>query len=117
MGLFDKIKSVLFEDDEEDELQEMPVYTEKEEVKEVAVVAEEPEVQPIVEEPIKMDEKSHFRNIKRDIDIDLSFEESDVLIDIPIENNNYRTIMLKCGLGESWKIGPISSSLKASSIF
>ena len=36
--------------------------------------------------------------------------ESDVLIDIPIENNNYRTIMLKCGLGESWKIGPISSS-------
>ena len=82
MGLFDKIKSVLFEDDEEDELQEMPVYTEKEEVKEVAVVAEEPEVQPIVEEPIKMDEKSHFRNIKRDIDIDLSFEESDVLSDI-----------------------------------
>ncbi len=82
MGLFDKIKSVLFEDDEEDELQEMPVYTEKEEVKEVAIVAEEPEVQPIVEEPIKMDEKSHFRNVKRDIDIDLSFEESDVLSDI-----------------------------------
>ena len=80
MGLFDKIKSVLFEDDEEDELQEMPVYTEKEEVKEVAAVAEEPEVQPIVEEPIKMDEKSHFRNVKRDID--LSFEESDVLSDI-----------------------------------
>ena len=34
MGLFDKIKSVLFEDDEDEELQEMPVYTEKEEVKE-----------------------------------------------------------------------------------
>ena len=80
MGLFDKIKSVLFEDDEDEELQEMPVYTEKEEVKEVQPEAVVPEVQPVVEEPIKMDESSHFTNVKRDID--MSFDESDVLDDI-----------------------------------
>ena len=80
MGLFDKIKSVLFEDDEDEELQEMPVYTEKEEVKEVQPETVVPEVQPVVEEPIKMDESSHFTNVKRDID--MSFDESDVLDDI-----------------------------------
>lgn len=80
MGLFDKIKSVLFEDDEDEELQEMPVYTEKEEVKEVQPETVVPEVQPVVEEPIKMDESSHFSNVKRDID--MSFDESDVLDDI-----------------------------------
>lgn len=80
MGLFDKIKSVLFEDDEDEELQEMPVYTEKEEVKEVQPETVVPEVQPVVEEPIKMDESSRFTNVKRDID--MSFDESDVLDDI-----------------------------------
>ena len=80
MGLFDKIKSVLFEDDEDEELQEMPVYTEKEEVKETPVETVVPEVKPEVEEPIKMDESSHFTNVKRDID--MSFDESDVLDDI-----------------------------------
>ena len=80
MGLFGKIKTILFEDDEDEELQEMPVYTDKEEVKETPVETVVPEIQPVVEEPIKMDESSHFKNVKRDID--LSFDESDVLSDI-----------------------------------
>ncbi len=79
MGLFGKIKNILFEDDEDEELQEMPVYTDKEEVKEAPVETVVPEVQPVVEEPIKMSENSRFSNVKRDID---SFDESDVLSDI-----------------------------------
>ena len=81
MGLWGNFKKILFEDDEEEEeLQEMPVYSDKEEVKETPVEAVVPEVKPEVEEPIKMDESSHFSNVKRDID--LSFDESDVLDDI-----------------------------------
>ena len=80
MGLWGNFKKILFEDDEEEELQEMPVYSDKEEVKETPVETVVPEVKPEVEEPIKMDESSHFSNVKRDID--LSFDESDVLDDI-----------------------------------
>ena len=81
MGLWGNFKKILFEDDlEDEELQEMPVYSDKEEVEEPPVENVVPEVQPVVEEPIKMDESSHFTNIKRDID--LSFDESDVLEDI-----------------------------------
>lgn len=79
MGLWGNFKKILFEDDEE-ELQEMPVYSDKEEVKETPVETVVPEVKPEVEEPIKMDESSRFSNVKRDID--LSFDESDVLDDI-----------------------------------
>ena len=80
MGLWGNFKKILFEDDEEEELQEMPVYSDKEEVKETPVETVVPEVKPEVEEPIKMDESSRFSNVKRDID--LSFDESDVLDDI-----------------------------------
>ena len=56
MGLFDNIKKILFEDDEEEETtKSMPVYTDKEEVKEepkTPEVVKVPEVQPVVEEPI-----------------------------------------------------------------
>lgn len=79
MGLFGKIKNILFEED--DEVEEMPVYT-KDEVKEIPKkmdVDDKPE--PIVEEPIKTSPSSRFRNVKRDID--LSFDESDVLGEIP----------------------------------
>ena len=80
MGLFGNLKKILFEDDEEDETQGLPVYSDKEEVKEVveekSVVTEVPRM----EEPIKTTENSHFRNVKRDID--LSFDESEVLDDI-----------------------------------
>lgn len=80
MGLFGNLKKILFEDDEEDETQGLPVYSDKEEVKEV--VEEKPVVTevPRMEEPIKTTENSHFRNVKRDID--LSFDESEVLDDI-----------------------------------
>ena len=80
MGLFGKIKTILFEDDEEDELQEMPVYTDNDEVKEAPVQTVVPEVKSVVEEPIKTDDNSHFKNVKRDID--LSFDENDVLSDV-----------------------------------
>ncbi|MDE5888700.1 MAG: hypothetical protein K2H20_01630 [Bacilli bacterium] len=79
MGLFSKIKNILFEED--DEVEEMPVYT-KDEVKETPKkidVEDKPE--PIVEEPIKTSSNSRFRNVKRDID--LSFDENDVLGEIP----------------------------------
>ena len=84
MGLFDNIKKILFEDDEEEETtKSMPVYTDKEEVKEepkTPEVVKVPKVQPVVEEPIKMNESFNFSNVKRDID--LPFDEKDVLDDI-----------------------------------
>jgi len=78
MGLFSKIKNILFEDD--DEVEDMPVYT-KEEVKETAKQEEEPKVEVEVEEPINTSDFAHFRNVKRDID--LSYDEKDVLGEIP----------------------------------
>lgn len=84
MGLFDNIKKILFEDDEEEETtKSMPVYTDKEEEKEepkTPEVVKVPEVQPVVEEPIKMNESFNFSNVKRDID--LPFDEKDVLDEI-----------------------------------
>ena len=64
MGLWGKIKNVLFEDDEEI-VEEMPVYTKEdvEEKKEVEVKKE-----PIVEEkPIEVSNHPTFNNVKRDI--------------------------------------------------
>ncbi len=79
MGLFGKIKNILFEED--DEVEEMPVYT-KEEVRETPKKMEfEEKPEPVVEEPIKATSNSRFRNVKRDID--LNFDESDVLGEIP----------------------------------
>ena len=77
MGLFGKIKNILFED--EDEVEEMPVYT-KEEIKETTKRVEVEEPTPVVEEPIKTSDNSYFTNVKRDID--LSYDERDVLGDV-----------------------------------
>ena len=75
MGLFDKIKNILFEDD--DEVGEMPIYT-KEDVKEVQKVVEEEHIQtPFDETPIKTTNETHFNNVKRDIDI--QFDDNDVI--------------------------------------
>jgi len=75
MGLFGKLKNILFEDD--DEVEEMPVYTkeEVEEVKEEVLTAE-----PVQTEEIKPVEAPKLHNVKRDID--MTFEE-DVLGEIP----------------------------------
>ena len=75
MGLFSKIKTILFEDD--DEVGEMPVYT-SEDVKEPVV---ETVLEPVVEEEaIKTDDNSRFRNVKRDIDLEF---DDDVLGEVP----------------------------------
>ena len=73
MGLFDKIKNILFEED--DEVEQMPVYT-KENTMEEPETVQENNVS-FVEEPIKSTDNSHFNNVKRDIDF--SFGDDDVL--------------------------------------
>ncbi len=78
MGLWGKIKNVLFEDDEEI-VEEMPVYTKEdvEEKKEVEVKKE-----PIVEEkPIEVSDHPTFNNVKRDIYMPF---EDDVLEEIAV---------------------------------
>lgn len=81
MGLFGNLKKILFEDDDEDEVSAMPTYT-KEDVLETPKRAEvEMEPTPVVEEPIKTSDNSHFSNVKRDID--LNYDEKDVLGEIP----------------------------------
>lgn len=75
MGLFGKIKNILFEDD--DEVGEMPVYT-KEDVKEVQKAIEEEHIQaPFDPNPINSTNESHFNNVKRDID--MQFDDNDVI--------------------------------------
>ena len=65
MGFFGNIKKILFEDDEE-EINSMPVYSDKEEIKENHVDKKEVvNVEPMVEEPVKVNEDSRFTNIKR----------------------------------------------------
>lgn len=78
MGLFNKIKNILFEADEE-EIEEIPVYTKEEK----AVVREEPVVTevPKIEEELINSNTSYFSNIKRDIDY--SYDEVDVLAEVP----------------------------------
>ena len=71
MGLFDKIKNILFEDDEE-EMNEMPVYSKEDgDTKEVKREEKKKEEDDYV--PIQTDETSRFRNVKRDFDF--SFDE------------------------------------------
>lgn len=75
MGLFGKIKNILFEDD--DEVGEMPVYT-KEDVKEVQKAIEEENIQaPFDPNPINSTNDAHFNNVKRDID--MQFDDNDVI--------------------------------------
>ena len=78
MGLLGKIKNILFEED--DEVEEMPVYT-KEDVKELPKKEEtiDEEIIAEPEPPITTSENSRFRNVKRDIDL---FED-DVLDEVP----------------------------------
>ena len=90
MGLFSKIKNILFEDDEE--VEEMPVYT-KEEIKETPRKADvEVKPVPVVEEPIKTSDDSYFKNVKRDID--LNFDENDVLGEIQNVAANTNQVVL-----------------------
>lgn len=82
MGLFDKIKSILFEDDEIDEI---PVYS-KEDV--VSKESKKEEVKEEKEEIIfeENDNSSRFKNMKRDFDF--SFDEDEVLDEIkPISSS------------------------------
>lgn len=82
MGLFGNLKKILFEDDDEDEeVSAMPTYTKDDIVESPKRIEEEVEVTPIVEEPIKTSDNSHFTNVKRDID--LNYDEKDVLGEIP----------------------------------
>ena len=81
MGLFGNLKKILFEDDDEEEVSAMPTYTKDDIVESPKRMEEEVEVTPIVEEPIKTSDNSHFTNVKRDID--LNYDEKDVLGEIP----------------------------------
>lgn len=83
MGFFGKLKNILFEDDEEDETGGMPVYT-KEDVSETPKKVETKK-DFLDDEPIRPVEGSRFRNVKRDID--LNFDESDVLGEVPGHQN------------------------------
>ena len=82
MGLFNKLKNILFEDDE---VEEMPVYTKKNEEEKVVPKASKSQVE--VHEEIKKEveikpvENTRFRGIKRDIDV--SYD--DVLEEVPSE--------------------------------
>ncbi len=77
MSVWGKIKNILFEDDEE-VVEEMPVYT-KEDVEEKKEVVEKSE--PVVEEkPIEVSEHPTFNNVKRDIYMPF---EDDELEEIP----------------------------------
>ena len=78
MKLLDKIKNILFEDDE-DENNEMPVYS-KDDVETKEVKKEEKKKEQENLTPIQTDETSRFRNVKRDLDF--SFDENEVLDEI-----------------------------------
>lgn len=79
MGLFGKIKNILFEDD--DEVEEMPVYTKEDGTDTPRRINDDIELEKVVEEPIKASDNSRFKNVKRDID--LNYDEKDVLGEIP----------------------------------
>lgn len=68
MGFFDKIKNILFEDDENDTI---PVFS-KEDVESTEEVVEEKKEEL---EPINTEGTARFRNIKRDIDFSLDDED------------------------------------------
>lgn len=72
MGLFDKLKNILFE--EEDETESFPDYSNKKEEKSVSSDS-------VVDEPISTTDNTRFKNVKRDID--LYAIEDDVLSEVP----------------------------------
>ena len=94
MGLFDKLKNVLFEEEEV----EIPVITKTEpKPKETQQVQQQKVKRPerriadeVVEDRIPLRKEpetiNKFRNVKRDIDFDLDFEEEEKLVeDTPVE--------------------------------
>lgn len=87
MGLFDKIKSILFEDDEIDEI---PVYSKEDVVsKENKKVEAKIEKEDIVFE--ENDNSSRFKNMKRDFDF--AFDEDEVLDEIKPINDGVEEVV------------------------
>jgi len=77
MGFFGKIKNILFEDEEEDDIGGMPVYT-KDDVKVSNKKEFHDETEEIELPPIRANANTRFKNVKRDID----FDENDVQIEL-----------------------------------
>ena len=73
MGFFDKIKNILFEDDENDTI---PVFS-KEDVEATEEVVEEKKEEF---EPINTEGATRFKNVKRDIDF--SFDEEELFEEV-----------------------------------
>ena len=75
MGLFDKIKNILFEDDETDE---MPVYSKEDVVsKDENVDKKKDKIEEI--EEVETERASRFRNVNRDFDFSFDDEEIEEL--------------------------------------
>lgn len=93
MGLFDKIKNILFEEDEFDEtMSDIPVYKKKEIKEEKIVASEQHDKEPVVQEELTpVIDNSRFRNVKRDID--LSFEDEEEAPKVNVEVQQTRDIM------------------------
>ncbi len=83
MGIFGKIKNILFEPDDEEIIEDMHIYTKDEVKKEEKTKEEHGTIQQVAveEPPIKTTNTSHFSNVKRDIDID--YEDKKVLDEVP----------------------------------
>lgn len=78
MGLFGKLKSILLE---EDDTEEIPTFTQEDIQKETK--QEEPKVEEVKEEkPIEVSNKSSFSNMRRELTND-SYEDDGILEDVP----------------------------------
>lgn len=93
MGLFDKLKNVLFEEEEVEipvitKTENKPKEVQKEQDKRVKRT-EKRLADEIVEEKISLRSEpetiNKFRNVKRDIDLDLDFEEKETFVEEEIE--------------------------------
>ncbi len=108
MGFFGKIKNILFEDEEEDDIGGMPVYT-KDDVKVSNKKEFHDETEEIELPPIRANANTRFKNVKRDID----FDENDVLGEVPghsdidkkIEKEE-KTSLKESSLNDSQKSSP-----------
>lgn len=108
MGFFGKIKNILFEDEEDDDIGGMPVYT-KDDVKVNNKKEFHDETEEIELPPIRANANTRFKNVKRDID----FDENDVLGEVPghsdidkkIEEEE-KTSLKESSLNDSQKSSP-----------
>lgn len=79
MGLFDKLKNILFEEDEMDNtMTDIPVYNKKDNKEEkVDNTPVKEVVKPVAREEVSQEkiENTRFRNVKRDIDLSFADEE------------------------------------------